>query len=233
MEDYLNNGMLPVYDAGFINMDKQFLTIGINGMCEAAESIGIEVSNNDDYKNFVQHYLSIIYNSNKEAKKKYGYMFNTEFVPGENLGVKNAMWDKKDGYIVNRDCYNSYFYLVEDSSLNIIDKFILHGKDMIKYLDGGSALHLNLESYASKESFSKLLKISAKCGCNYFCFNVKITICEDCNHIDKQTKYKCDKCNSKNISWATRVIGYLKKITSFSESRQIEEGFRKYHKENI
>ena len=102
---------------------------------------------------------------------------------------------------------------------------------MIQYLDGGSALHLNLESYPSKESFSKLLNVAAKCGCNYFCFNVKITICEDCNHIDKLTKNKCQKCNSNNVSWATRVIGYLKKISSFSERRQVEEGFRIYHKE--
>ena len=54
----------------------------------------------------------------------------------ENLGVKHANWDRKDGYFVPRDCYNSYFYAVEDTSLTILDKFRLHGKEYVKYLDG-------------------------------------------------------------------------------------------------
>lgn len=229
MEDYENANMMPVYSAKMITLDKQFLTIGINGMVEAAESFGIKVGNNSEYKEFVSDRLKLIFESNKEAKKKYGYMFNTEFVPAENLGVKNAKWDKKDNYKVNRDCYNSYFYIVEDESINILDKFILHGEEIIKYLDGGSALHLNLEEYTTKEGFDKLIRIAAKTGCNYFCFNIKITICNDCNYIDKQTRQVCKKCNSKNIDYATRVIGYLKRITNFSANRQKEHELRHYH----
>ncbi|HGM2512559.1 TPA: anaerobic ribonucleoside-triphosphate reductase, partial [Neisseria gonorrhoeae] len=110
------------YDAGFISLDKQFLTVGINGMVEAAEYLGIRISDNPDYKAFINKNLKLIYDKNKEAKAKYGFMFNTEFVPAENLGVKNAAWDKADGLQVPRDCYNSYFYIVEDSSQNLIDK---------------------------------------------------------------------------------------------------------------
>lgn len=229
--EYEAANMLPVYSAGYISLDKQFLTIGINGMAEAAESLGIEVGNNDTYKSFVSENLKIIFDSNKEAKKEFGYMFNTEFVPAENLGVKNATWDKKDGYFVPRDCYNSYFYVVEDESINIADKFVLHGKEIIQYLDGGSALHLNLESYATKEGFEKILDLAAKTGCNYFCINVKITICNSCNHIDKETKLRCASCNSKDLDYATRVIGYLKRVTHFSSHRQKEHSLRHYHLE--
>jgi len=229
MEEYEKANMMPVYSAKLITLDKQFLTIGINGMVEAAESIGITVGNNEEYKKFVSDKLKLIFDSNKEAKKKYGYMFNTEFVPAENLGVKNAKWDKKDKYKVNRDCYNSYFYVVEDESINILDKFILHGDEIIKYLDGGSALHLNLEEYTTKEGFDKLIRVAAKTGCNYFCFNIKITICNECNFIDKQTRHKCEKCGSKDIDYATRVIGYLKRVTNFSSNRQKEHNLRHYH----
>ena len=228
MEEYKNNGLLPVYDAGFINLDKQFLTIGINGMVEAAEYKGIEISDNEEYKQFIESNLKVIYDENKLAKKEFGYMFNTEFVPAENLGVKNSKWDSIENYEVKRECYNSYFYIVEDESINIIDKFILHGKDYIKYLDGGSALHMNLEEYPTKEGFKKLLNIAAKTGCNYFCFNIKVTICNECEYIDKQTKHECSKCGSKNIDYGTRVIGYLKRITNFSSSRQKEEKRRSY-----
>jgi len=231
IEDYLEARMLPVYDAGFISLDKQFLTIGINGMVEAAEYMGIEVSDNEEYKEFINTNLKKIYDKNKEAKEKYGCMFNTEFVPAENLGVKNANWDRKDGLIVNRDCYNSYFYVVEDDSINAIDKFFLHGKDYIQYLDGGSAYHCNLEEYPSQEGFKKLLNVAAYTGCNYFCFNVKVTVCNDCGFINKDTKHHCIKCNSENVDWATRVIGYLKRITSFSKDRQKEEKRRYYSNE--
>lgn len=227
--EYKEAGLLPVYQAGYISLDKQFLTIGINGMVEAAESQGYQAGNNSDYKSFVNYYLKEIFEENKKAKDTYGYMFNTEFVPAENLGVKNAKWDKEDGLEVSRDCYNSYFYAVEDKNTNTLDKIILHGEEIIKYLDGGSALHLNLEEAPNPEGFVKLIHATAKAGCNYFCFNIKITVCRDCNHIDKQTKYKCEKCNSENVDHATRVIGYLKKVASFSSDRQKEHSLRHYH----
>lgn len=228
MEEYQQQGMLPVYDAGFINLNKQFLTIGINGMVEAAESLGIQANNNSAYKSFVRDHLKIIYDKNKQAKKETGYLFNTEFVPAENLGVKNAKWDMAEGLTVNRDCYNSYFYVVEDESSNHLDKFILHGKEMIEYLDGGSALHLNLEESLEPTQYQQLFNVAAKTGCNYFCINVKITICNECEHIDKRTLRACPSCHSQNIDYGTRVIGYLKRVSAFSAARQNEHSLRYY-----
>lgn len=231
MEEYLAAGMLPVYDAGFISLDKQFLTVGINGMAEAAESQGLKVGYNQAYTNFVQSRLKIIFEANQAAGKKYGVKFNTEFVPAENLGVKNAKWDKEDGYFVPRDCYNSYFYVVEDEKINPLDKFLLHGKELIEWLDGGSALHLNLDEALTQAGYRALLDIAAKTGCNYFCINVKITICNECAHIDKRTLCRCSKCGSSNIDYGTRVIGYLKRVSAFSSARQKEHGLRFYHRE--
>jgi len=233
MEEYKDQGALSVYDAGFISLDKQFLTIGINGMAEAAEFSNIRVGNNEAYKNFVSKQLKVIYQANQKAKKEFGYMFNTEFVPAENLGVKNAKWDKKDGYLVNRDCYNSYFYLVEDDDTNHIDKFVMHGQEMTQYLDGGSALHLNLDESLSADAYVKLFNVAAQTGCNYFCINVKITICNECEKIDKRTLQQCASCGSENIDHGTRVIGYLKRVTAFSQARQKEHALRHYHKESV
>lgn len=230
MEEYKDAGLLTVYDAGFITLDKQFLTIGINGMVEAAESQGITAGNNDEYKAFVQKHLKVIYDANKKAKTTYGYLFNTEFVPAENLGVKNAKWDKADGYHVTRECYNSYFYAVEDDDTNALDKFVLHGKELIDYLDGGSALHLNLDEKLNRSGYLSLLNIAAKTGCNYFCINVKITICNACEHIDKRTLSECSSCGSYDIDYGTRVIGYLKRVSAFSAGRRDEHRLRHYHR---
>lgn len=232
IQEYKNAGMLTAYSAGFITLDKQYLTIGINGMVEAAEYCGIEATNNSDYIEFIQKHLKVIYDANKIAKKKYGYMFNTEFVPAENLGVKNASWDQKDGLEVPRECYNSYFYRVEDDTITSIDKMILHGKETMQFLDGGSALHLNLEERLTAPAYEKLISAAARAGCNYWCINVRVTICNKCEHIDKRTLDQCPQCRSSDVDHATRVIGYLKRISNFSSARQRESHRRFYHQES-
>lgn len=229
LKEFYEEGLLPVYKAGFISLDKQYLTIGINGVVEAAEYLGIDISDNPTYKEFMQSILSSISEENKKARTKE-LMFNTEFVPAESLGVKHAKWDKESGYIVPRECYNSYFYKVEDTTLNVLDKFKLHGGDYVKYLDGGSALHMNLEEHLTKDQYRNLLKVAAVNGTNYFTFNIPNTICNECGHIDKRYLHECPSCGSKNIDYATRVIGYLKRVSNFSEARQREANKRYYYK---
>jgi len=151
-------------------------------------------------------------------------------IPAENVGVKHAKWDKRDGYVVKRDCYNSYFYAVEDESLNIIDKFRLHGRKYIEHLTGGSALHLNLEEHLSKEQYKLLLRVATQEGCNYFTFNVPNTVCNDCGKIDKNNLKACPACGSPNIDHLTRIIGYMKRVGNFSQPRQIEAKQRHYAK---
>ena len=227
-EDF-DAGMLPVYSEGFITMDKQYLTIGLNGVLEAAEYLGYEISNNSDYKQWLSDTFETISKLNQVNGKKYGVKFNTEIVPAENLGIKFAKWDRADGYVVNRDCYNSYFYKVEDESLSILDKLALHGGETSATLDGGSAAHLNLEETPTKETFKKLIDVSVQNNCEYLCFNIKSTGCDSCGYIDKRTLTSCSKCDSTDIWHGTRVIGYLKKERDFSSERQVEAAKRAYY----
>lgn len=231
IKDFLKADMLDVYNAGFIDMRRQYLTVGINGMTEAAEFLGLKVSPNPDYNDFVNMLLETINICNRKDKTKET-MFNTEFVPAENLAGKNYKWDQKDGYYVspNHVLYSSYFYNPEDTSLSMIDKFKLHGEDYVKYLDGGSALHMNIQEHLTKEQYRQLLNVAAHYGTNYFTFNCRNTICNECGYISKDTLNICPKCDSRNIDHLTRVIGYLKRISSFAEIRQDEAIHRFYDK---
>ena len=221
------HGMLPLFDAGYINMSRQYLTIGVNGLVEAAEFMGLKITPNEKYKEFVQGILSIVEKLNKQYRTK-DVLFNCEMIPAENVGVKHAKWDREDGYFVPRDCYNSYFYIVEDQSLNIIDKFKLHGAPYIEHLTGGSALHMNLEEHLSKKQYQQLIKVAAKEGCNYFTFNIPNTICNNCGAIDKRYLHECPNCHSTNVDYMTRIIGYLKRVSNFSAARQ-KEAARRYY----
>ena len=232
--DYIKAGLLPAYTAGFMDIDKQFLTLGINGLVEAAENYGYTIGNNEEYKKWLSHVLGIFKEENKKALQQYGCRFNTELVPAENLGVKNAKWDKEDGYWNgNRDCYNSYFYRVEDTNLNVLDKIEMYAHDVTDSLDGGSALHLNLEQLPSYEQAKTLFKLCSKNGVPYWTTNVLCTICNNCGTIDPVTRKACKKCGSDNVDYGTRVIGYLKRITNFSDARQKEAAKRYYAKSSI
>ena len=233
LKDEQSSGLLPIYDAGYISLPKQYLTIGINGLVEGAEFLGIEVTPNTEYFNYCKSILAPIQEENKKARTDE-IMFNTEYVPAENLGVKNAEWDRKAGYYVPRDCYNSYFFKVEDQELSVLDKMILHGQQVVQYLDGGSACHLNLEEHLDKTQYRTLLDIAAKIGCSYLTFNIPNTICNKCGHISKHKEAACEKCGSTDLDYITRVIGYAKRVSKYSEARQKEARRRVYNaKRNV
>ena len=229
LKELQKNGMLPLFDAGYINLSRQYLTIGVNGLVEAAEFMGLKINDNPQYLEFVQTVLGLVEKYNKQYRSKE-VMFNCEMIPAENVGVKHAKWDREDGYFVPRDCYNSYFYAVEDDSLTVIDKLKLHGAPYIEHLPGGSALHMNLEEHLSKDQYLQLFKVAAKEGCNYFTFNIPNTVCNDCGHIDKRYLKECPVCKSKNVDYLTRIIGYLKRVSNFSQARQAEAERRYYAK---
>lgn len=223
IEDYMNSGLLPAYTAGFINLDKQFLTVGINGMLEASEFL-----HGKPDIDFYRDTLKTIYLLNKEDGQSYKVKYNTEFVPAENLGVKNAKWDNEDGLVVPRDCYNSYFFPVESSEYSIIDKLDMHGSRTTAFLDGGAACHLNLAQLLTEKQAYQLMCLAGKKGVNYWTFNCLMTICDDCGYINVNTERQCTKCGSTNVGYATRVIGYLKRIDSFSTARQ-KEAFKRHY----
>ena len=226
--EYIEAGLLPSYSAGYISLDKQYGTIGINGAIEALEYAG---GTKEEKRASLCAALNCIKELNKEERPVYDIRFNTEFVPAENLGVKNAKWDKEDGYAVPRDCYNSYFYAVEDDTLTILDRLEAHSEEVSQYLDGGAACHLNLEQLPSVKQAKELIHIACRLGVPYWTTNVLCTICKDCGAIDPVTRYDCcHNCGSKNLDYGTRVIGYLKPISSFSEGRQKEAALRHYMK---
>lgn len=238
--DEYKAGLLPAYSTHFIELDKQYLTIGINGLNEAWMFFsGRPCKPSKDYEKFCTDLFSLIKEENQKHKTKH-LMFNTEMVPAESLAIKNYNWDKEDGYELPTDpeqfdinqtsgLYASYMFLPNDKSINILDKIHLHGKEYIgEYLDGGAACHLNLAEHLSKEQAMTILRWAAQEGCAYFTFNVPNTECNACGHITKKPVLQCPDCGSFNISSWDRIIGYLTKIENWSDGRQKEQKTRIY-----
>lgn len=76
-------------NAGYIYMRKLYSTIGLIGYCEAAQFLGLSISNNEKYKNF----LKLVFGTVKEENKKNSihnskrpFLFNSEAIP-KSLGM--------------------------------------------------------------------------------------------------------------------------------------------------
>lgn len=200
-------GLLTVYNAGFINLKKQYLTIGINGLNQAAEYLGIKCNKNEDYRKFCNFIFGTIKEQNIKHKTK-DLMFNTEFTPCESASIKLYNRDKVDGYWVPDDTnlYASYIFKPNDKEINIFDKLYLHGRDFCgDWLDGGSAAHLNLSEHLTEKQYEKIITYAAEVGCKYFTFNVPNCECDECGFIAKQPFSKCPHCGSTKISLYDRV----------------------------
>lgn len=206
--DLEERGMLTASTAGFISMRDLYSTIGINGINEAAEFLGMKCNDNRYYREFIRFITSVISERNK-LHSTPKFKFNQEFVPAESLGSKNYLWDMGNGYVVpkNRVLYNSYFYLADDPATSVLDRLRLHGREYTELLDGGVGCHINLAEHLSESQYLKLIDYAIEVGCNYFTFNVPNSQCDDCGHIEKIPIEECPKCHSKNITQWTRIIG--------------------------
>ena len=230
-------GMLASSNAGYITMNKLYSTIGFIGYAEAALFLGLEVGNNDAYKQFLVDIVSTLKESNAEASirdSKRPFIFNSEAIPGESLAVKFYNWDKEDGYVVpeDRNLYDSYFYNPHSNDTTIFDKMILHGEDIASHCDGGQACHINLDAHLSKAQYLMLYAFAATHGTHYFTYNIPNTKCEDCGHIVKAPVTECPKCHHKNLTYYTRIVGYLSPMKSWEKARQVEGEKRVYAKPN-
>lgn len=234
--DLEEKGMFSSSNAGYIYLNKLYSTIGVIGYCEAAQFLGLKIDNNEDYKKFLQ----IIFGTIKEQNKihsikdnKRPFLFNSEAIPGENLAVKLYELDKQDGYYVPEDqnLFSSYFFRQWDKDISVLDKLKLHNKEINAYCDGGQACHIHLEEHLSKEQYLKILDLGVKEGINYFTFNIPLSECKDCGFVVNSPIKECPKCKSTNIDWWVRIIGFLRPISTFSESRKIEAGKRVYSKD--
>lgn len=233
--EWEEKGVFASSNAGYIFIKKLYSTIGVIGYCEAAQFLGLEISNNKEYKEFLQIIFGTIKEQNKLHSirdKKRPFLFNSEAIPGENVAVKLYEWDKNDGYYVPNDqnLYSSYFFKQWDPNISVLDKLRLHNKEINAYCDGGQACHIHLDEHLSKEQYLKIIDFCTEEGTNYFTFNIPMSECKDCGHIVNAPIKECPICKSTNIDWWVRIIGYLRPISAYSKPRQIEAEKRIYSK---
>ena len=220
LQSSIKKGHLPLYSNGYMDLGKQFSTVGFIGLYEACEIMGYDNTSDEGVK-FGLHILYVINTINDEIAHKYKIPVNLEGIPGENTCVKLAVKDKVLGFNNQYKMYSNQFIPLS-KRCNIFDRVKLSGA-YDSQCSGGSIMHITIDSKVSKETMKDFVISTLGAGVKYFAFNYKINQCKDCSHIFVGEHEVCPECGSKELEKFTRVVGFLTKISQWSQTRQEED----------
>jgi len=216
----IKNHNLPLYDYGFMDLNKQYSTIGDNGINEAVIEMGYDILKPDGQV-FTQKLLNTINSVNERAQKQYKAPHNQEQVPAENSSIKMAEKDRLLGLQSNYTLYSNQFIPLTTNA-DLLDRIKLQGL-FDSSMSGGAICHLNVENkIEDPNKMYELLTYSAEKGVIYLAVNYTLLQCED-NHMTVGKTKTCSVCNKPIITEYTRVVGFLTATKNWSKVRRQDD----------
>lgn len=214
--------LLPNYSYNLMKLEKQFCTIGINGLWEAVKYFGLAKQDEFGYWYYTDEGISFaseILDKINAIKDSYNfdYSINIEQTPMENGAIKLA---KK-----NQLLYNSEEYITGNQWIALKDKATIQERCKIAgILDnkcgGGCITHCQIDApFNNEETAWNMLNYIASQNVIYFAFNLKVNIDENKHSF---TTKECPICGNKPIDTYQRIVGYLVPTSSWSEGRKRE-----------
>lgn len=216
----IENGAQPLYDLGFMDINKQYSTCGLNGINEAITIMGYDVLHNGGV-DFGLKMLDVINTTNDRLQKQYKAPHNCEQTPSENSSIKLANKDKLLGIDLGYNLYSNQFIPLTTKA-DLLDRIKLQGI-FDKHFSGGSILHLNIEErITEKEHIMELIRSCAKKGVIYFAINYNLQRCEDF-HMTVGRNNICSICGKPIEENFTRVVGFLTSVKNWHRVRREED----------
>ncbi len=233
IKERIDQNTLPLYNIGLMKLDRQFGTIGVTGVWEAADIMGLTDQTAEGLvytkcgEDFVQDILTVIKGKADAGLDEYGFTFNIEQVPAEKAAVTLAQKDQliyKDK-VPYKIYSNQWLPLVADTDM--LNRIKYSGK-FDRQVSGGAILHINIGSpFKTEEESWELVNLIAQKGVMYFAFNQKISICKHGHAFIGET---CPECGGKKADEYIRVVGYLVPVSSFNKvRREYEFDNRKFY----
>lgn len=226
IQNHIDNGRLPLYDYGYMNLEKQFSTIGFMGMYEAIEIMGLDITSEEGSKR-AKGILELINNMNNKRTLKDGHIRNIEQIPGESAASTFVKKDQLifDGKVKYPLYSNQYIPLVKD--VDMVDRIRMQG-EYDKSVGGGSILHINFDQTLTKDQFAEIMKYSAKVGVVYWAINYGLSQCKTCGKTFVG-KYDKSPCHNADVDRYLRVVGFLTRISDWTSARQDEYEYRQFY----
>ncbi len=213
----IDNGNHPLYDKGFINLNTQYSTVGVNGFNEAIEIMGYDITTEEGVE-FGLKIINSINETNREYQARYKVSHNCEQVPGESMSVKIAEKDKILGYQNKYDIYSNQFIPLITKA-DMLDRIKLQGR-FDKHFSGGAICHINVETKINDPNkIFELIKICAKMGVIYWAINYNLQMCQK-GHMSVGKGDKCVICGDIITDNFTRVVGFLTNTKNWNKTRR-------------
>ena len=203
----IENGNLPLYTLGFMDLKKQYSTCGLNGINEAVEILGMNILDKEG-QDLVQTILETVNAINNEQEKRFGYPHNCEQTPSENSAIKLAQADRVLGYNDKYEFYSNQFIPLTTQT-DLLNRILLQGK-FDHLMTGGAIMHINVaETINDPQNIVDLITASAKQGVVYQAINYVINVCEDGHVSVGRDSAVCPICRKQIKDKLTRVVGFL------------------------
>ena len=227
----IEKGLLPNYQEGAVELDKQFCTIGGIGMYEVMDLFGFieeDEFGNKSYSEEAVKFTTEILDTMNMVKDNFecDFTFNIEMIPAENCAgvicqADNLLFEQNKYFIYS----NQWIPLTEQCTIQ--EKCRL-GSLFDKKCGGGCIAHIDIENrFATKEEAWDMLNYVASKGVIYFAFTTKISVCEDKHaFIGTQT---CPRCGKPVHDKFARVVGFYTPVSSYQKIRKKEFDLRRWY----
>lgn len=226
----IEKGLLPNYQPGAVELDKQFCTIGGIGMYEVMDLFGL--INTDElgcksYSDEAVEFTTQILDVMNEVKDNFecDFTFNIEMIPAENCAgvicqADNLLFEQNKYFIYS----NQWIPLMEKCTIQ--EKCRL-GSLFDKKCGGGCIAHINIENrFPNEDTAWEMLNYVASQGVIYFAFTTKISVCE--NKHAFIGKAKCPVCGKPVADTYARVVGFYTPTSSYQKIRKTEFDKRRW-----
>lgn len=215
IKKHIDMGGLPLYTNGFMALNKQYSTMGINGINEALEILGYDILTEEGQAK-VKEIMAMINENCTRHEEEYGFPHNCEQVPGENSSIKLAKKDRMKGLNDKYRFYSNQFIpLIKDADM--LDRIRLQGM-FDEDFSGGSICHINLGSQPSVEEMDFLIEICCTSGVIYFAPVLEYNFCKN-NHASVGRHESCPVCG-EDVDKYMKVVGFLTKVDNWHVERR-------------
>ena len=224
----IERGKLPLYTHKFMNLSKQFGTVGFIGIYEALEEMGFDITTKEGME-LAESWIDKINTLNRQRTKEDSYIRNIEQIPGEGAAKDLA---KKDALLFTNHKYKLYGnqYIPLWKNVDIQTRIKLQGKFDSK-CGGGAICHLNCTDSITKDQMKTLIIGSAKQGVIYFAINIAQCRCTTCNKLFIG-KFEKSPCHNAPVIHYLRVVGFLTPVENWIPERREEYLIRQFYGAN-
>jgi len=219
IQDRIKLGAMPLYSLGHMDLSKQYATVGVNGVNECLEILGLDVLKKSG-QSFLSLMLDVINDENDAHQKRTHTPHNCEQVPAESSAVKLASKDKLLGYDFGYSIYSNQFIPLTTTT-NIMTRLRIQGM-FDKKFSGGAVCHVNLGSQIKEVDFLlDLMDYAAECGVVYWAVNYALKRCS-LNHVFVDGDH-CPECGGSVAEVFTRVVGFFTNVRHWNPTRRRDD----------